>query len=770
MFSDIMIAAAALVLGIVMTHTLGMSAAIFCVLFLFLLFFVRTAAKREFAARILAICAVFSFGLLRYCGAAQDDLYRKFPDKYVTITGVVESLPLNYEDSRQNRYILNAEALEYGDNSYSLRQKLLLGTDESFDFGDIVTVSGFLTELDGINNEYEHDYSLSYKSKGISNRLNAYEASKIDTKHSIAPAFIAGKARQEFCRLADKYFTADRAAFLKAIVVGNSSGFSRSYNLLLVRTGMKRALSSSYMHVSLIAIIAGIFCSSKKNRDFLTIILLALYAVTNSGSPVVVKAAAFGGVLLFKRAVFGFADKLDTLSLVVLVMIAADPMLCFNGGFVMSVVSAVIMYLSFPPIYDSVYTFLAKRRIKSQKLSGALSVWFIFTVGTLPFSAFFYNGQSIFSTFVMTLLMPLTALLSVGSVMLFFTLKYFGATPVFGITDGILCLLEKVPYLIEKIPYHYIPLKTPTISELLLFLLGWVLFIRCISGKAKTFQTCSLAAAFCGLALATVNIYGFNTLSIYFVNVGQGDGAVLSTTAGDTVIIDGGGSAVYEGDYNIGEAVYLPYLVSHGFTDVDAAIVSHYHKDHVEGIIAAAENLKIDTLIMPNCAPSNQYRKKLEELATEKNINVRYLMEGDEIRFKSGLNIKFLAPDSDQLKSSDLNDTSFAAEIRYGEFCALFTGDSTDKINDSYPEDVDILKVAHHGSNTGSLPDYVEHTSPEYAVVSVGDNNPYSLPSKTVLQRLKNEGAKILRTDKLGDIRFKVKKSGKTEYTALRGG
>ena len=213
----------------------------------------------------------------------------------------------------------------------------------------------------------------------------------------------------------------------------------------------------------------------------------------------------------------------------------------------------------------------------------------------------------------------------------------------------------------------------------------------------------------------------------------------------------------------------MPYLVSHGFGNIDVAILSHYHKDHAEGIIAAAEKLKINTLVMPDADPENKYRKRLEELSEEKKFRIEYLSAGDEIRFKSGLSIKFLAPDSEQEKSDELNDTSLVAHITYGEFDALFTGDSTDKINSSYPEGVELLKVAHHGSATSDCEEYISHIRPEYAVISVGEDNSYGLPDYEVVDRLKRYGAKVLRTDKSGDIRFKVKKDGKITYKTLKG-
>jgi len=234
-------------------------------------------------------------------------------------------------------------------------------------------------------------------------------------------------------------------------------------------------------------------------------------------------------------------------------------------------------------------------------------------------------------------------------------------------------------------------------------------------------------------------------------------------------LIDGGGSAEYESNYNIGKRVFVPYLASHGFSDIDVAIVSHCHKDHIEGIIAAAESLKIDTVVMPKTHIDTQYGIRLLKIAEDRGIAVEFLSAGDKIIFNSGLCISFISPDSTQSESDELNDTSLVAHVTYGEFSALFTGDSTDEISNAYPENVDILKVAHHGSDNQTSREYLERVNPTYAVISVGENNSYNLPSGNVLNRLKENGTTVLRTDKMGDIQFKIRKDGTLSYKTLKG-
>jgi beta-lactamase superfamily II metal-dependent hydrolase len=137
--------------------------------------------------------------------------------------------------------------------------------------------------------------------------------------------------------------------------------------------------------------------------------------------------------------------------------------------------------------------------------------------------------------------------------------------------------------------------------------------------------------------------------------------------------------------------------------------------------------------------------------------------------FDSGLEITFLEPNNSASKIDDLNNTSLVAHVTYGDFSALFTGDSPSVADETYPQNIDLLKVSHHGSNTASDEKSLSHLYPQYAVISVGENNTYNLPSDMVVNRLKKIGATVLRTDKLGNIQFKVKKDGSFTYKTLKG-
>ena len=253
-------------------------------------------------------------------------------------------------------------------------------------------------------------------------------------------------------------------------------------------------------------------------------------------------------------------------------------------------------------------------------------------------------------------------------------------------------------------------------------------------------------------------------MSINFVNVGQGDGAYIRLPHGENIIIDGGGGEDYS-DYDAGEKLFLPYLKTEGVFRIDLAILSHYHKDHCLGTIAALKNLDVGAILMPDFMKGNEYRTEIEAIANKKGIEIIYPRDNDTITFESGAKIDVISAGNNYSE----NDSSLVFTITCNDFKALFTGDATEyteerHINDFY--DVDLLKVAHHGSKTSTSEEFLEKTSPEYAVISVGEDNTYLLPNDEIVRRLNKSGAYVMRTDKLGDIRFKINKFGGVSYSS----
>ena len=241
---------------------------------------------------------------------------------------------------------------------------------------------------------------------------------------------------------------------------------------------------------------------------------------------------------------------------------------------------------------------------------------------------------------------------------------------------------------------------------------------------------------------------------LHMLDVGQGDALALRTTRGRWVLFDAGR------DWQNGDAGrrdVIPYVAERG-GDVVALVLSHPHSDHVGGVASTLRALRPTWYFDPAYAgTSPPYRASLVA-AAESRVRWRRVRPGDSLVVDEAV-ITFLAPDSawaDTLR--DPNDASSVARIRVGSVSFLMTGDAeADEerwlaANQAALLQADVLKVAHHGSNTSSLPEFLDVVRPRLALVSVGAGNVYRHPSPSVMEALAARGITALRTDLEGTV------------------
>lgn len=243
-----------------------------------------------------------------------------------------------------------------------------------------------------------------------------------------------------------------------------------------------------------------------------------------------------------------------------------------------------------------------------------------------------------------------------------------------------------------------------------------------------------------------------DNLIVHFVDVGQGDAIAINLPDGKVLLIDTGCE-----EYNVDYVKYLKenVLNSKFDLDIDYLILTHADMDHIGGTIKLLQSFSVNTIFMPKIDSDSQGYNEILEIVS-KNCNYKivhdeYLISGDDYR------ITLL----EQLNFTNTNDSSQVVKVEYMNKKFLFTGDISKSLEELYVEkysaklDCDVLKVSHHGSNTSTSEDFVNVVSPNYAVISVGENN-YGHPDEDVLNRLKDSGAKILQTSINGNIMFVV--------------
>lgn len=270
----------------------------------------------------------------------------------------------------------------------------------------------------------------------------------------------------------------------------------------------------------------------------------------------------------------------------------------------------------------------------------------------------------------------------------------------------------------------------------------------------------------CIVVLISISSFIINfipsNLNIYFIDVGQGDSTLIKTVQNKTILIDGGGSEF--GSFDVGKNTLLPYLLDRGISKINYLMVSHFDSDHVGGLFAILENLKVENIIISRQGEESENFTEFMGLVNEKNINLIIVKKGDFIYIDRYSYFEILFPEEEYIRENILNNNSIVAKFTSKNTSMLFTGDieetSEDRLCELYGTtnklEADILKVAHHGSKTSSTEDFLGLVNPKIVLIGVSEGNNFGHPNSNVIERLKKYTNLIYRTDKNGEIEIKI--------------
>jgi competence protein ComEC len=254
-------------------------------------------------------------------------------------------------------------------------------------------------------------------------------------------------------------------------------------------------------------------------------------------------------------------------------------------------------------------------------------------------------------------------------------------------------------------------------------------------------------------------------LTVHFLDVGQGDAALLRSPAGRWVVIDGGPRTL---DGDAGRRVVIPFLRRAGVSRVALVVATHGDADHLGGIPAIIAAFAPQLVLEPGEPLGRPLY--LEFLATVEASGARYRAARAGDRFElDGVTLEVLSPDSALFALPlDVNDHGVVLRVTYGDVRLLFEADAGLPVEAHLAGRVGpvaLLKVGHHGSRTATSDAWLSELKPREAVISVGRHNNYGHPAPEVVARLARHGIAILRTDRDGTITFTT--DGEREKTAI---
>lgn len=575
------------------------------------------------------------------------------------------------------------------------------------------------------------------------------------------------------------------ASVLQALIIGDERLITKDLRETFSRTGVTHVLSISGLHISLVAATAYGFWWWVVGRSrslllrFTAPVLASLLAIP----PIVLYASISGGNVATWRSVLMVLTYL--LAILIGRQSEAYRSLAFAALLISLLWPGAVLDVSFQLSFVSVLSlFLATKRFTSwwetmrapargsvswrERLfhwgGTSLAISGGALLGTLPLTAAYFNQVTVIGILANMVIVPLLGsvavilgLLAAGSIFLHSGL----ATILVLCAGGVIRLGLWAAEWFAAFPYAAIQTVTPNLFELLLlYALLFCLFFRSMLRQLpvpfRFLPHVVISMLMLDIMSWSWHRYYHAELRVTFLDVGQGDAAVVELPGSQVMVIDGGGFA--SADFDVGEAILAPFLWSRKIRRVDTLVLSHPQLDHYGGLTYLADHFSPREFWSNGEITQSEKFARLQAVLTSNAVRTRVLCREMPPITVGQVRIQILHPPC-QRTGLDANNASLVLRFSYGSVDVLFTGDieaegesvllSTQRALAS-----EIVKVPHHGSRTSSSPAFVKSLASSVAVASLGLHNRFHFPAPEVVRRYEQHGGMLLRTDEHGAITF----------------
>lgn len=540
-------------------------------------------------------------------------------------------------------------------------------------------------------------------------------------------------------------------ALVIGMMIGETKDISDDINQSFRDTGISHLIAvsgSNVMYVLLcVQFIFKKICG-KRNTYFISAFFIIIFMLISGATSSVIRATIMTILMIFAEIFYRKSDTISNIVISAFILLLINPLVVYDVGFILSFGGTLGIVL----ISKKLKIIFKKFGILSETMAVTCSAQLIL----IPIMAYYFNTLSIISIITNLIVVPISGFITILGFLIFIISKiYF---PLSIILSKSLYILIKFTIFISnvysKFSFSNIRIITPNIFEISFFyLIIYFLFNEKIYDyiKRKINVKKYLVIILLSFIITELIYYNFpkNYVRVNLIDVGQGDAIFVKTNHNKNVLIDGGGSK----SYDVGEKILLPYLLDRRVMNIDTIFSSHSDADHLNGILTAMENFKVGKVYIAKGALGYE---ELYNIAKKKNIKVIELKMDDIIQIDD-IYFTVIGPPK-TISNKDLNAYSLVLKMDYKSKSMLFTGD-IDKNTESILKDVkaNVLKVAHHGSDSSSSQKFIYNVMPEISVIQVGKNNKYGHPDKSVLNRL-SKYSKVYTTADNGEIKIKIYK------------
>lgn len=627
----------------------------------------------------------------------------------------------------------------------------------SMKYGDSLYIEGEFKQPEEARNYKGYNYKQYLKTKKI---IGTVELEKAKILKSSNGSFIHNI--QKYIKdTRNGTLTDEEGNLLLAILLGDKDKLSEDIQESFKTSNLSHMLAVSGAHVSYIILgLTYVLQNSiigKKNGKIVCIFFLLVFMAITNFTPSVTRACIMAVLTLFSGIIYRKSDVYTNISVAALITLIFNPYSLLDLGFQLSYGGTIGIIIFIKRIQEKKSNSKVINYIKQMALVSIYA-----NIIIIPIMMYHFNTVSF--TFIISNIMasPILGIIVItGFLFIITSITVKPLTRLIAIfIKPILSILIKISQICSKLPFSNILVVTPYMFNVISY---YAIILYCI--KSKKNNKCKIIICLL-IVLILINfiIYIFpQKLRIFFIDVGQGDSTLIITPDKKTVLIDGGGSD----SFDVGEKVLLPYLLDRRILKIDYVLISHFDTDHCGGILTIMEKVKVKNIIISEQAEHSENYERFKKLMIHKRIRLIEVKKGDKIKIGRYSEFKILFPTSRLLSENPLNNNSIVAQFNYNNFKMLFTGDieklAEQQILKTEKAEIraDILKVAHHGSKTSSIPEFIKAVRPKIALIGVGKNNTFGHPNQQTIKNLENIKCRIYRTDLQGEIIIKIDQKGR---------
>ena len=690
-----------------------------------------------------------------------DDLSVLAPS-YGSITGTVISIPTTNNEDRSKFYFDAESGIFQGEEYKHLKARTIVTIYDSqknlssVKIGDRMELTGFLNIPNDAKNPSQFDYRNYLKNHKT---FSVFYVKSSNWKEISGPQkpglkFLQhlNNKRHDIIEIHKQYVKSPNVEVLGGIVFGDDAiNPPNEIKTSFINSGLLHILAASGMNVSIIFgmwfFIANLFRFNYRFTILFGAVLVAMYTLMTGMGPSVLRAALMIEFVLFGKLIDRDADSIALIFFVAMVLLLYNPAMITDVGFQLSFVVTFALMFYCPPILSKIDNKIL------DFLAGSVLIPVVAQLWASPIQMFYFNTFSTYSVFANFLISPLIVIISflgfLGSTLALIPLIADKVCMVFDfVLNPVVTLLVKISNYFSDLPYSLLFLPNPTILQCLLYYSILLIFGFLVHKGFKSKRLYVLLSIFLLMLMLSFIKIPSDKCEILSFSVGNADSFLIKTTQNKYVMIDTARGSNKEGGFSLADSIMNKYMQNKNIKKLDYIILTHFDADHIGGTVDVIKKVNVGKVIINSHQKNTPTAKRLMSYLKENNINYEILKGHKTLIKEKDFVITTYAPNFKGKKTDNKN--SILALVSYKKFDMLFMGDgdfeSIKNAQFTLPQNVEILKVGHHGAADIVNEEMLKRNKYDAAVISTGKNQ-YGHPNRETLDKLSLNGIQIYRTD-----------------------